>query len=128
MVSAQVFGNDVAMTWGGASGNFQLNVYKPLLAHNFLQSARLLADGMDSFRIHCVAGLEARVERMRELVERSLMLVTALTPRIGYDAAARIAHEAHASGGTLREAALRLGLVSGDDFDRWVRPELMTHS
>jgi fumarate hydratase class II len=128
MVSAQVFGNDVAMTWGGASGNFQLNVYKPLLAHNFLQSARLLADGMDSFRIHCMAGLEPRVERMRELVERSLMLVTALTPRIGYDAAARIAHEAHASGCTLREAALRLGLVSGDDFDRWVRPDLMTHS
>lgn len=126
MVCAQVFGNDVAMTWGGASGNFQLNVYKPLLVHNFLQSARLLADSMDSFRIHCVDGLRPRVERMRELVERSLMLVTALTPHIGYDAAARIAHQAHVSGSTLREAALRLGLVSAEDFDHWVRPETMT--
>jgi fumarate hydratase class II len=126
MVCAQVFGNDVAIAWGGASGNFQLNVYKPLIAHNFLQSARLLADATDSFRIHCVVGIQPRVARMRELVERSLMLVTALAPHIGYDAAARIAHEAHVTDGTLREAALRLGLVSAEDFDRWVRAEDMT--
>jgi fumarate hydratase class II len=125
MACAQVFGNDVTINFGGASGHFQLNVYKPLIAHCFLQSARLLADGADSFREHCVEGLEPDVERMRYLVERSLMLVTALTPHLGYDAAAKIAHHAAHAGLSLREAALSLGLVSAQDFDRWVRPEDM---
>ena len=126
MACAQVLGNDVAINIGGASGNFQLNVYKPLLGHCFLQSTRLLADGAESFREHCVAGLTANPERMRQLLEQSLMLVTALTPHIGYDAAARVAHHAHHDGLSLRDAALSLGLVSADDFDRWVRPDDMT--
>jgi fumarate hydratase class II len=125
MACAQVLGNDVAINVGGASGNFQLNVYKPLLIFAFLQSARLLADGADSFREHCVAGLEPNRERMRYLLEQSLMLVTALAPHIGYDAAARIAHHAHHHGQSLREAALALGAVTAEDFDRWVRPEAM---
>jgi fumarate hydratase class II len=126
MACAQVLGNDVAVNLGGASGNFQLNVYKPLIIHCFLQSARLLADACDSFREHCVAGLEPDVARMRHLLEQSLMLVTALTPHVGYDAAAKIAHHAHHTGQSLREAALALELVSAEDFDRWVRPEAMT--
>ena len=125
MACAQVLGNDVTINFGGASGNFQLNVYKPLIAHCFLQSARLLADGADSFREHCVAGLEPDAERMAQLVERSLMLVTALTPHIGYDAAAKLAHHAHHAGLSLRQAALELGAVSEQDFDRWVRAEDM---
>jgi len=125
MACAQVLGNDVAVNLGGASGNFQLNVYKPLLAHDFLQSARLIADGCDSFREHCAAGIEPNRARIAEHVAASLMLVTALNPHIGYDAAARIAKKAHAEGTTLRQAALALGLVSADDFDRWVRPEQM---
>jgi fumarate hydratase class II len=125
MACAQVFGNDVAINLGGASGNFQLNVYKPLIAHSFLQSARLLADGADSFREHCVEGLRPDPERMRYLLERSLMLVTALAPHIGYDAAAKIAHHAHHAGLSLRDAALELGLVSASDFELWVRPEDM---
>jgi fumarate hydratase, class II len=126
MACAQVLGNDVAVNVGGASGNFQLNVYKPLIAYAFLQSARLLADGAESFREHCVAGLEPDVERMGEHVERSLMLVTALAPHIGYDAAAKVAHHAHHHGLSLRAAALALGAVSAEDFERWVRPEQMT--
>ena len=126
MACAQVLGNDVAINLGGASGNFQLNVYKPLLINGFLQSARLLADGADSFREHCVQGLSANPERMRQLVEQSLMLVTALTPHIGYDAAAKVAHHAHHSGTSLREAALSLGVVGAADFDRWVRADDMT--
>jgi fumarate hydratase class II len=126
MAAAQVLGNDVAINLGGASGNFQLNVYKPLLIYGFLQSARLLADGADSFREHCVAGLTPDEQRMRFLLEQSLMLVTALTPHIGYDAAAKVAHHAHHHGLSLRDAALALGAVSADDFDRWVRPEQMT--
>lgn len=125
MACAQVLGNDVTINIGGASGNFQLNVYKPLIAHCFLQSARLLADGADSFREHCAAGIEPDVARMAHLVERSLMLVTALTPHLGYDAAAKIAHHAHHAGLSLREAALELGLLSEQDFDRWVRAEDM---
>lgn len=125
MACAQVLGNDVAINVGGASGNFQLNVYKPLLIHAFLQSARLLADAADSFREHCLAGLEPNPERMRHLLEQSLMLVTALAPHIGYDAAARIAHHAHHHGLSLREAALALGAVTAEDFERWVRPEAM---
>jgi fumarate hydratase class II len=126
MACAQVFGNDVAVTFGGAGGNFQLNVYKPLLAHDFLQSARLIADGCDSFRRHCAVGIEPNRARIQANLERSLMLVTALNPHIGYDNAARIAKKAHAEGSTLREAAVALGLVSGEDFDRWVRPADMT--
>jgi fumarate hydratase class II len=125
MVGAQVMGNDVAVNFGGASGHFELNVFKPLIIHAFLQSARVLADGSRSFEEHCVRGLEADEGRIRELVERSLMLVTALSPHIGYDRAAEIAKKAHREGSTLREAALGLGYVSAQDFDRWVRPEAM---
>src|SRR5580765_1877422 len=126
MVCAQVMGNDVAIGIGGASGNFELNVFKPLIIHAFLQSARILADGCRSFEEHCVRGIEADEGRIRELVERSLMLVTALSPHIGYDRAAEIAKKAHREGSTLREAALGLGYVSAQDFDRWVKPEAMT--
>ncbi|MBL8956875.1 MAG: class II fumarate hydratase [Myxococcaceae bacterium] len=125
MACAQVMGNDVAISLGGASGNFELNVFKPLMVHNFLQTCRLLADGMSSFREHCIEGLEANRERIRENLERSLMLVTALNPHIGYDNAAKIAKTAHREGSTLKEAAAKLGLVRPDDFDRWVRPEDM---
>ncbi len=128
MICCQVFGNDVALNFGGASGNFELNVYKPLIAHNFLQSVRLLADGMASFEAHCVRGIEANPERIAELMARSLMLVTALAPHIGYDRAAEIAKRAHAEGTTLKEAALALGYVSEADFERWVRAEAMTRS
>jgi fumarate hydratase class II len=126
MLCAQVFGNDVALNIGGASGNFELNVFKPLVIHNFLQSARLLADGCESFDAHCARGIEPNRARIAELVERSLMLVTALSPMIGYDRAAEITKKAHHDGSTLREAALALGYVSADDFDRWLRPQNMT--
>ena len=126
MLCCQVFGNDVALNFGGASGNFELNVFKPLIAHNFLQSVRLLADGMASFEEHCVRGIDANRARIAELVQRSLMLVTALTPHIGYDQAAEIAKRAHHDGSNLREAALASGFVSAADFDQWVRPERMT--
>ncbi|SUX30269.1 class II fumarate hydratase [Chromobacterium vaccinii] len=125
MLCCQVLGNDAALAIGAASGNFELNVFKPLIAHNFLQSARLLADGMDSLREHCVDGMEANRERIAELMERSLMLVTALNPHIGYDKAAAIAKHAHRHGTTLREAALALGHLSAEQFDAWVRPEDM---
>jgi fumarate hydratase class II len=122
MACAQVLANDVAVNIGGASGHFELNVYKPLIIHAFLQSARLLADGARSFEEHCARGIEPDAARIRELLDRSLMLVTALAPHIGYDKAAEIAKKAHREGSTLREAALALGHVSGADFDRWVRP------
>jgi fumarate hydratase, class II len=125
MLCAQVLGNDVALTIGGASGNFELNVFKPLIIHNFLQSARLIADGCASFREHCVLGIKADEARIRQNLSRSLMLVTALSPHIGYDNAARIARTAHKTGKTLREAALELGLVTAAQFDEWVRPEKM---
>jgi fumarate hydratase, class II len=125
MACVQVFGNDVAVNIGGASGNFELNVYRPLVIHDFLQSVRLLADGAASFDEHCARGIEPNRERIAELVGRSLMLVTALAPRIGYDRAAEIAKKAHREGATLREAALALGYVTGEDFDRWVRAEEM---
>ncbi len=121
MLCCQVFGNDVAITIGGASGNFELNVFKPLIAHNFMQSVRLLADGMASFEEYCVRGIEANHVRIAELVERSLMLVTALVPHIGYDRAAEIAKRAHREGGTLKQAALALGYVTEDEFDLWVQ-------
>lgn len=123
MVCAQVFGNDVALTFGAAGGNFELNVMKPLIAHNYLHSARLLADAMHSFDEHCVRGLRADTARIGELLGRSLMLVTALAPHIGYDRAAQIAKHAHATGGTLREAALASGHVTAEEFERWVVPE-----
>ncbi|MBP8134652.1 MAG: class II fumarate hydratase, partial [Zoogloea sp.] len=125
MLCCQVFGNDVALTLGAASGNFELNVFKPLIIHNFLSSVRLLADGMRSFDVHCARGIEANVPRIAELVARSLMLVTALSPHIGYDRASEIAKQAHHQGTSLREAALALGYVTDEDFERWVRPEDM---
>jgi fumarate hydratase, class II len=125
MLSGQVFGNDVAVNFGGALGNFELNVYRPLIIHNVLQSIRLLADGMASFDVHCARGIEPNRERIAELVARSLMLVTALNPHIGYDKAAQIAKKAHHEGTTLKQAALALGYVSEEQFDDWVRPERM---
>ena len=125
MLCAQVMGNDVALSVGGASGNFELNVFKPLMAHNFLQSVRLLADGMRSFEHHCVRGIEPDRARIASLMAQSLMLVTALNPHIGYDNAARIAKHAHAHGCSLREAALALGLLTAEQFDAWVRPNQM---
>ena len=126
MLCAQVMGNDVAINIGGASGNFELNVFKPLIIHNFLQSARLLAHGAASFDAYCAAGIEARRERIEMLLEHSLMLVTALNPHIGYDKAAEIAKKAHSEGTSLRQAALALGHVTAEQFDVWVRPESMT--
>lgn len=126
MLCCQVFGNDVAINMGGAAGNFELNVYKPLIAHNFLQSVRMLADGMTSIEEHCIRGIQANHERIAELVERSLMLVTALTPHIGYDKAAKIAKQAHRDGSTLKQTALLLGYVTEEEFDRWVQPANMT--
>ena len=125
MLCCQVFGNDVALNFGGASGNFELNVFRPMIAHNFLQSVRLLADGMASFNDHCAIGIEPNRERIAELVGRSLMLVTALNPHIGYDKAAQIAKKAHKEGTSLREAALASGHVTAEQFDEWVRPEKM---
>jgi fumarate hydratase class II len=125
MACAQVFGNDVAVNIGGASGNFELNVYKPLIIHNVLQSIRLLGNGMRSFEEHCARGIEPNRERIAELVGRSLMLVTALNPHIGYDKAAQIAKRAHQEGTTLREAAIASGHVTAEQFDQWVRPEEM---
>jgi len=128
MLAAQVIGNDAAVAIGGASGHLELNVYKPMIIHAFLQSARLLADGCRSFEEHCARGIEPNEERIRELVEGSLMLVTALAPHIGYDRAAEIAKKAHREGTTLREAALALGYVSAADFERWVRADSMIGS
>ncbi len=120
MLCCQVMGNDVAISIGGASGNFELNVFKPLIAHNFMQSVRLLADGMHSFDQYCAQGIVAREERIAELLGRSLMLITALVPHIGYDLAAEIAKKAHHDNISLRDAALTLGAVSAEDFDRWM--------
>lgn len=125
MVAAQVLANDAAVAIGAASGNFELNVYKPLIAHNVLRSIRLLADAMTSFDQHCCRGIVANRERLADLMQRSLMLVTALAPHIGYDRAAQIAKHAHRAGITLKEAALALGYVSAEDFDRWVDPRKM---
>jgi fumarate hydratase class II len=125
MLCAQVMGNDVAINIGGASGNFELNVFRPMVAHNFLQSVRLLADGMRSFNDHCAVGIEPNRARIKELLDRSLMLVTALNPHIGYDKSAQIAKKAHKEGTSLREAALALGFVTADQFVQWVRPGQM---
>ncbi|KAB2900973.1 MAG: class II fumarate hydratase [Burkholderiaceae bacterium] len=125
MLCAQVLGNDVAINVGGASGNFELNVFRPMVIHNFLQSVRLLADGMVSFNEHCAVGIEPNHERIEELVERSLMLVTALNTHIGYDKAAAIAKKAHKEGSSLREAAIASGHVTAEQFDEWVVPSKM---
>ncbi len=125
MAAAQVMGNDVTVGLAGLSGHLQLNAFMPVLAHAVLQSCRLVADGCESFREHCAAGIEPNRARIADNLERSLMLVTALAPHIGYDAAARIAKAAHATGKTLREAALELGLVTAEEYDEWVRPERM---
>ena len=125
MVASQVMGNDVAINFGGALGNFELNVMKPLIIHNFLTSVRLLADACVSFNDHCAAGIEPNRKRIDDLLKQSLMLVTALNPHIGYDNAAKIAKNAHQKGITLRESAQELGLLTSDQFDAWVRPEDM---
>lgn len=125
MVCAQVIGNDVAITVGGMQGHFELNVFKPLMAANFLQSAQLLGDAARSFDIHCVQGITPNRARIKELLENSLMLVTALNTKIGYYKAAEIANEAHKNGTTLKEEAVRLGYVTAEEFDEWVRPEDM---
>jgi fumarate hydratase class II len=125
MVCAQVIGNDVAISLGGASGNFELNVYKPLIAHNVLQSIRLVGDACASFDEHCARGIEPNRAEIDRKLHGSLMLVTALAPHIGYDKAAKLAKHAHATGALLRDAAIELGLVTGAQFDQWVRPEDM---
>ena len=126
MVCCQVFGNHTAITVAGSQGHFELNVYKPVLAYNMLHSIRLISDAARSFTEHCVSGIRADENHIKELMERSLMLVTALAPKIGYDNAAKVAKTAHANGTTLKEEALRLGFVSADEFDRLVQPEKMT--
>ncbi|MEX0404587.1 class II fumarate hydratase [Aquibium sp. LZ166] len=125
-VCVQVFGNNAALTFAGSQGHFELNVYNPLMAYNFLQSVQLMSDAARSFTDNCVVGIEAREDNIKAALERSLMLVTALAPKIGYDAAARIAKTAHKNNTTLREEALATGLVTGKEYDRIVRPEEMT--
>jgi fumarate hydratase class II len=125
MVCAQVMGNHVAVSIGGSNGHFELNVFKPVIIHNVLQSVRLLADGADSFTKNCVVGITANEDRIKKLVNESLMLVTALNPHIGYDNAAKIAKKAHAEGKTLKEVAIELGLLTSEKFDEVVRPEKM---
>ncbi|QYM91015.1 class II fumarate hydratase [Dickeya zeae] len=128
MLCCQVMGNDVAVNMGGAAGNFELNVFRPMVIHNFLQSVRLLADGMTSFNEHCAVGIEPNRERINQLLNESLMLVTALNPHIGYDKAAEIAKKAHKEGLTLKASALKLGYLTEEQFTQWVRPEDMVGS
>jgi fumarate hydratase class II len=125
MVAAQVMGNHVTVTIAGATGHFELNVFKPVIIFNVLQSIRLLADAADSFTRNCVVGIAANEDRIEKLLYDSLMLVTALNPHIGYDNAAKVAKKAHAEGTTLKEAAIALGLLTGEQFDQWIRPEDM---
>ena len=125
MVCAQVMGNDVAVTIGATQGHYELNVFKPMLISNFIQSATLLGDAMHSFNKNCVEGIEPNNKRIEELVRNSLMLVTALNTKIGYYKAAEIAQTAHKNGTTLKEEAVRLGYVSAEDFDQWVNPKEM---
>jgi fumarate hydratase class II len=124
-VAVQVMGNHTAITFAGANGHLQLNVFKPMLIYNLMQSIRLLADACVSFADNCIAGIEPNRQRLTELMEKSLMLVTALAPHIGYDKAAAVAKKAHKEGMTLREAAFALDYVTEEEFDRWVRPETM---
>jgi fumarate hydratase class II len=125
MVAVQVMGNDAAIGFAASQGNFELNVFKPVIAYNFLMSVRLLADAAKSFNDHCAVGIEPNPARIAELVGNSLMLVTALNRKIGYDNAAKIAKNAHKKGTTLRESAIALGLLTGEEFDAEVRPEKM---
>jgi fumarate hydratase class II len=125
MVAAQVIGNDVTIGIGGASGNFELNVFKPVIIYNLLQSIRLLADACEMFNEHCAAGIEANATNIKKHLDNSLMLVTALNPHVGYDIAAKIAKKAHKENLTLREAAIALGILTGEKFDELVRPEKM---
>ncbi|KIA89273.1 class II fumarate hydratase [Kaistella jeonii] len=125
MVCAQVLGNDVAISFSGTQGNFELNVFKPVMAYNFLQSAQLLGDACVSFNDHCAVGIEPNEPRIKELVDKSLMLVTALNTHIGYENAAKIAKTAHKNGTTLKEEAVNLGLLTAEQFDEWVKPEEM---
>ncbi len=125
MVCAQVLGNDTAISFSGTQGNFELNVFKPVMAYNFLQSAQLLGDACISFNDHCAVGIEPNESRIRELVDKSLMLVTALNTHIGYENAAKIAKTAHVNGTTLKEEAINLGLLTAEQFDEWVKPEDM---
>jgi fumarate hydratase, class II len=126
MVAVQVFGNDAAVGFAGSQGNFELNVFKPVIIYNFLHSVRLLGDVCHSFTEHCARGIELNRAKIDEDVRNSLMLVTALSPVVGYDKAAKIAHTAHVDGSSLRDAAVKLGFSSTEEFDRWVRPEDMT--
>jgi fumarate hydratase class II len=128
MVCAQVVGNDVAVTVGGLNGHYELNVFKPVMAANALQSARLLGDACVSFNDNCAVGIEPNYDRIKHLVDNSLMLVTALNTKIGYENAAKIAKTAHKNGTTLREEAINLGLLTGEEFDAWVKPEDMVGS
>jgi fumarate hydratase, class II len=125
MVCAQVMGNDVAITVGGTQGHYELNVFKPMMAYNFLQSAELLGDACVSFDEHCASGIEPNHARIKELVDKSLMLVTALNTKIGYYKAAEIAKAAHKNGTTLKEEAARLGYVTPEQYDEWVVPAKM---
>ena len=125
MVAAQVMGNHVAVTIGGSNGHFELNVFKPMIVRNVLQSVRLIGDACISFANNCIVGIEANRERIDKLLNDSLMLVTALNPHIGYDNAAKIAKHAHAEGLTLRESALALSLLTEKQFKEWVKPENM---
>ena len=127
MVCCQVFGNQTTITMAASQGHFELNVFKPVIAYAVLQSIRLLADAANSFTDHCVVGIRANEPRIRDLMQHSLMLVTALAPHIGYDRAAKIAKTAHKNGTTLREEAVKLGYVSAGEFDRLVKPQRMTH-
>jgi fumarate hydratase class II len=124
-VCIQIFGNNAAITFAGSQGHFELNVFNPVMAYNFLQSVRLMADAAASFTDNCVVGIEPRLGNIKAGLERSLMLVTALAPKIGYDAAAKIAKTAHKNGTTLKEEALKTGLVTAEEFDTLVRPEDM---
>ena len=126
MVCAQVMGNHTTVSIAGASGHFELNVFKPVMIYSLLQSAKLIGDACESFLDNCVVGIEANEQQIKELMERSLMLVTALNPHIGYDNAAKIAKKAYAEGKTLKQAGVALGLLTAEQFDQWVRPEDMT--
>jgi len=127
MVAVQVFGNDAATTFAGSQGNFELNVFKPVMIHNFLHSIRLLHDACRGFVEYCIAGIELNRAQIDEYVKDSLMLVTALNPHIGYDKAAKVAKNAHKKGISLRESAVELGYLTAEQFDSYVKPEEMTH-
>lgn len=125
MVAAQVMGNHVAITVGGSNGHFELNVFKPMIIKNVLNSAQLIGDASVSFTENCVVGIKANTERIKTLMNESLMLVTALNPHIGYDKSAKIAKTAHKDGTTLKEAAIKLGFLNPEQFDQWVKPQEM---